>query len=80
MPVSASGYAVYGYGVDSNILFQVTQGPAVKAAMTLQIINLWGSYLIGFNTVSQATEDLLNVPTSKKLISEDHCGMISETN
>lgn len=65
LPVAISGYAVFGFGVDSNILFQTTQGAAVKAAMTLQVINLLGSYVIGFNTVSQAVEDILKIPIGK---------------
>ncbi|XP_018022144.1 amino acid transporter AVT1B [Hyalella azteca] len=62
VPVSVAGYAVFGTYVNSNILFEVTQGPAVEAAMALQIINLLGSYVIGFNTVTQAFEDILNIP------------------
>uniref|UniRef100_A0A6A7G403 Proton-coupled amino acid transporter 2-like n=1 Tax=Hirondellea gigas TaxID=1518452 RepID=A0A6A7G403_9CRUS len=62
IPVSSSGYAVYGTDVDTNILFSVPQGIAVTMAMSLQIINLLGSYVIGFSTVTQATEDILNIP------------------
>ena len=63
VPIAAGGYAVYGYGVDSNILFAVTPSVAVKCAMALQVINLLGSYVIGFSTVTQAAEGVLGIPT-----------------
>merc|ERR1719154_171035 len=62
IPLSVSGYAVFGSSVNANILFQV-HGPVVNAAKTLQIINLIGSYVIGFNTVSQSVEEMLGIPT-----------------
>jgi len=64
IPISTAGYIVYGSAVESNVLFAVTQTVAVKCAIALQIINLMGSYVIGFNTVSQAAEAAVNVPPS----------------
>uniref|UniRef100_A0A6A7FQN6 Proton-coupled amino acid transporter 2-like n=1 Tax=Hirondellea gigas TaxID=1518452 RepID=A0A6A7FQN6_9CRUS len=63
LPVSIAGYYVFGVNVNSNILFAVTPGVAVTVAMSFQIVNLMGSFVIGFSTVSQAFEDLLNLPT-----------------
>jgi len=62
IPLSVSGYAVYGTSVNANILFQPHKDPAISAAMALQVINLLGSYVIGFNTVSQAVEDIFDIP------------------
>lgn len=65
LPVSISGYAVFGYGVNANILFATTQGVAVKVAQIFQIVNLAGSYVIGFNVQAQAAEDVFNIAPGK---------------
>ncbi|CAL4084210.1 unnamed protein product [Meganyctiphanes norvegica] len=64
LPVSIAGYTLIGYGVDSNIMLAVTQNIAIKIAIGLQIINLIGTYIISFNPVAQAFEDVLNIPNS----------------
>lgn len=43
-------------------MFAVTQGIDVKIAQSLQVINLLGSYIIGFNVQAQAAEDIIGIP------------------
>ncbi|CAL4076256.1 unnamed protein product, partial [Meganyctiphanes norvegica] len=62
LPVSIIGYAVIGSDVDSNILLNVGMGTAVQIAIGLEIINLIGTYIVSFNPVALAFEEMLNIP------------------
>ncbi|CAL4105400.1 unnamed protein product, partial [Meganyctiphanes norvegica] len=61
LPVAVTGYARIGNDVESNILLSVTQSTAIKVAIGVEIINLFGTYLIPFNVFAQGVEDLLNI-------------------
>ncbi|CAL4068119.1 unnamed protein product, partial [Meganyctiphanes norvegica] len=61
--VAVTGYATLGFGVKSNILLSLNQdSAAVTVAKSLQIVNLVGTYILSFNTIGQALEDMLGLP------------------
>lgn len=60
------GYAVQGSEVESNILLTLdTDKTIITVAVVMEIINLFGSFLIAFNPMAQACEDVLKVEKSK---------------
>ncbi|XP_047477139.1 amino acid transporter AVT1B-like isoform X1 [Penaeus chinensis] len=62
LPVAVAGYAVQGFEVGDNILLSVNQASwSVTAAIILEVINLFGTYIISFNPVGQVFEELLGV-------------------
>ena len=69
IPVAATGYAVLGSAVQSNIMTSLNVDFILTIAIALQIINLLGTFIISFNPVAQAIEDISNVPDSKTSIS-----------
>ena len=67
MPLSIAGYALIGYTVNSNILLAVPSSVALQFTLGMEVLNLLGTYIIGFNTVGQAFEDIFKVPNSEYL-------------
>ncbi|CAL4084208.1 unnamed protein product, partial [Meganyctiphanes norvegica] len=61
LPVAVTGYAQIGNAVASNILLSVTQSTAIKVAIGVEILNLFGTYIITFNPVAQGLENLLSI-------------------
>ncbi|CAL4076259.1 unnamed protein product [Meganyctiphanes norvegica] len=62
VPVAGVAYGIIGSAVKSNILLSVTQGWVVETAIALEVINLIGTFLVSFNPVALAFEDMLNIP------------------
>lgn len=66
LTVGTVGYAVQGSEVESNILLTLdTDKTIITVAVVMEIINLFGSFLIAFNPMAQACEDVLKVEKSK---------------
>ncbi|KAK3879830.1 hypothetical protein Pcinc_015637 [Petrolisthes cinctipes] len=62
LSVGTVGYVVQGSDVGSNVLLTLdTNKTIIKVAVGMEIINLLGSFLIGFNPMAQACEDVLNI-------------------
>jgi amino acid permease len=70
LPVTVSGFAVFGHEVESNILDSLSQGPAVTTAEIMVASHLLTTFIIMTNPASQYFEMLLNVPTSKYMKSQ----------
>ncbi|KAK3879829.1 hypothetical protein Pcinc_015636 [Petrolisthes cinctipes] len=65
LPIAVTGYAILGHHVPSDILFSLDpHSPTTKAVIVLQILNLLGTYITGFNPTAQGCEDLLMVQKS----------------
>jgi len=62
LPVMIVAYTVLGSSVSGNILQDVPQNTVVTVAIGFEMINLFGTYLITFNPVAQAFEEMCNVP------------------
>lgn len=63
LPVAVTGYAIYGIEVNDNIFLSIeNMGPVLRAAISLEIINLFSSYIVAFNPVAQSVEEILHVP------------------
>ncbi|KAB7494716.1 Amino acid transporter ANTL1, partial [Armadillidium nasatum] len=64
LPVAITGYTLLGYEVPGNILLY-RRGDltvALKIAISLEIVNLLGTFLIVFNPICQIGEEILNIP------------------
>ncbi|XP_068244512.1 uncharacterized protein [Palaemon carinicauda] len=62
LPVAVAGYVVQGVDVQDNILLSVDiDNPVIKAAIVMEILNLFGTYLITFNPIGQTFEGLLKI-------------------
>ncbi|KAA0203465.1 hypothetical protein HAZT_HAZT010689, partial [Hyalella azteca] len=64
LPVTIAGYVIIGVDVSSNILLDASSGVNITIAITLNVVNLLMTYIICFNPVAQALEDICNVPNS----------------
>ncbi|KAF4525874.1 hypothetical protein B566_EDAN015977 [Ephemera danica] len=62
LPVAISGFAVFGHGVESNILDSLTQGPAVTVAEVMVATHLITTFVIMTNPATQYFEMLFHVP------------------
>ena len=58
-------YTILGSNVSGNVLQDVPQNTVVTVAIGFEMINLFGTYLITFNPVAQAFEEMGNVPHGK---------------
>ena len=65
IPIAATGYTVLGSDVSANIMLSLDVDVFVTIAIALQIINLLGTFIISFNPVAQAFEDIFLVPDSE---------------
>ncbi|CAL4073596.1 unnamed protein product [Meganyctiphanes norvegica] len=64
IPVAATAYAVIGSAVNNNVLLSVTHGWVVETAIALEVINLIGTFLVSFNPVALAFEEMLKIPNN----------------
>jgi hypothetical protein len=65
IPVTASGFAVFGHDVNSNILESLTPGPVVTAALILVTAHLITTVILMTNPATQHLEILFKVPPRK---------------
>ncbi|KAF2363942.1 Amino acid transporter transmembrane domain, partial [Trinorchestia longiramus] len=64
LPIAISAYVIIGDDVSSNILLDMSEGINITIAIVLDIVNLVLTYIICFNPVGQAFEDIFKVPNS----------------
>jgi len=65
LPIAIAGYVIIGNSVSSNILLDTSPGTPVTVAIALDIVNLLCTFVICFNPVGQAFEDILGIENSK---------------
>ena len=68
LPVAISGYVIIGDEVSSNILLDATPGVPITIAISLDIVNLLGTFVICFNPVGQAFEDIIGIKNSENFV------------
>jgi len=64
LPVMLVAYTLLGSGVSGNILQDVPQNTVVNIAIVFEMVNLYGTFLITFNPVAQAFEEICKVSKS----------------
>ncbi|KAL7642164.1 UNVERIFIED_CONTAM: hypothetical protein RMT77_006724 [Armadillidium vulgare] len=63
-PVGVIGYMLLGDSVKDNILLSIGSSTILTVAVSLQIINLAGTFIISLNPCLQAIEDIIGIPTN----------------
>ena len=64
LPVSVTGFTVYGSIVENNVLNSVTGGGLKTAISVCFAIHLFLAFLILLNPVAQEFESFVNIPQS----------------
>lgn len=62
MPVSVTGYAIFGGAVDPNVVMSISRGPIRVTVDILLVGHFFFAFLILINPTTQEIEDFLKVP------------------